>query len=182
MVKITVPSSSARKTIKVTGSNQEKVDVQRFANSPLDDLSDMIITTPVSNSSILTYNTDEGTWKNVPAPVDLVVFYPGNLPPTTSNTQLAIIVEVPMPRKVDFSDNFSGSIGKVRSNPNTTVTIHVMKNDANVGFININSSGVFSFTNTGNVSFSSNSKLGLIVDTYEENISDISITLTGSKG
>lgn len=50
---------------------------------------------------------------------------------------------------VTFPDEFAGSVGRVGTNPATTLVLTVRVNGASVGTVSISTGGVFTFTTTG---------------------------------
>lgn len=80
-----------------------------------------------------------------------------------------------------LADDFSGSVGKVGTNPASTLVLTVTKNGASVGTISISTAGVFIFSTTGTtVSIGLGDVLGVIAPaTPVASVLNITVTFLG---
>lgn len=85
-------------------------------------------------------------------------------------------------RAVNFLGNFSGSQGKVGTNPTATATFTLFKNGVSTGTIVVATSGAVTFTSTGGsaVSFASTDELTIQSPTADATLASIAFTLSGT--
>lgn len=87
-------------------------------------------------------------------------------------------------RTVNFLGNFSGSVGKVGTNPTATATYDIQKNGSSIGGISINTSGVVSFTSTSGAaqSFASGDIIKIVFQSSADaTLANVGFTLAGTR-
>jgi hypothetical protein len=99
----------------------------------------------------------------------------------------AIVLAVDIPSNlstVSFPGNFSGSVGKVGTNPTSTATYTVNQNGSSIGSIAISTSGTFTFTTTSGTAkaFSASDELTVVAPSSQDaTLSDVRFTLAGTR-
>jgi hypothetical protein len=110
---------------------------------------------------------------------DLWTFVGVGSPPTSSE----LLFLGRFPRAVNFTANFSGSYGRVNTNPASSFAIDVKKNGSTVGTITIATNGAFTFaTSAGaSVSFVAGDYISYHApSSADAAVQDIAITLAGT--
>lgn len=92
-----------------------------------------------------------------------------------------VLLLYPILEATTLPDDFSGSVGRVLTNPTSSFVIDVQKNGSSVGTITISTSGVFTFNTTGTtVSLVSGDYLTFVAPaTPDATIKNFGVTMTG---
>lgn len=101
--------------------------------------------------------------------------------PLGGSLTLAIFV---FSEAVNFASNWSGSVGKVGTNPTVAQTWTLQKNGSSIGTVTISTGGVVGFTTTGGAteSFAVDDELALIgSSSADATLANVSLTLQGTR-
>jgi hypothetical protein len=107
------------------------------------------------------------------------------LPSKPGASALVLAVDIPSNLStVSFPGNFSGSVGKVGTNPTSTAAYDVKQNGSSIGGISISTSGVFTFTTTSGTAkaFAASDELTVVAPSSQDaTLSDVRFTLAGTR-
>jgi lipoprotein-anchoring transpeptidase ErfK/SrfK len=119
------------------------------------------------------------------APLTQPFLVVGYLTGKPSASQIVLAVDIPSNLStVSFPGNFSGSTGKVGTNPTSTATYNINQNGSSIGTMVISTSGTFTFTTTSGTAkaFAASDELTVVAPgTQDATLSDVRFTLAGTR-
>ncbi len=112
----------------------------------------------------------------LPAPYDVLAFYPG------SPVGTALLTKLVIPRAVTFPVGLAGSRGHVGANPAAGVTLSIKQNGTQIGTVTISTAGAFSFSFAAAVTMAAGDVLTVYNQAVADgSLADVSLTLVGTR-